>query len=120
MQTRALILFLFLHFAIFSQENITLISWNIQDLGRTKNDEELEAIAQIIRDADIVAIQEVVAGYGGAQAVARLHDLLNRKGSNLAILQTVLNMPLSVTLFFGRPLRLKLKIEEPFLAPWQK
>ncbi len=30
---------------------------------------------------DIVALQEVVAGYGGAQAVAQLADELNRKGS---------------------------------------
>jgi hypothetical protein len=29
----------------------------------------------------IIAIQEVVAGYGGAQAVAKLADELNRKGS---------------------------------------
>ncbi len=38
-------------------------------------------MAELVRDADIVAIQEVVAGYGGAQAVARLVDNLNRKGA---------------------------------------
>ena len=41
----------------------------------------MEEIANILRDADIVAIQEVVSGYGGAQAVAKLADILNRKGS---------------------------------------
>jgi hypothetical protein len=30
-----------------------------------------------VRDYDIIAIQEVVAGYGGAQAVAKLADELN-------------------------------------------
>ena len=35
----------------------------------------------MLRDYDLIAIQEVVAGYGGAQAVARLADELNRKGS---------------------------------------
>src|SRR5690606_20683888 len=30
---------------------------------------------------DVIAIQEVVAGYGGAQAVVRLHDELNRTGT---------------------------------------
>lgn len=35
----------------------------------------------MLRDYDIIAIQEVVAGYGGAQAVARLTDELNRKGN---------------------------------------
>ena len=38
-------------------------------------------MAQTIKSFDIVAIQEVVAGYGGAQAVARLADELNRKGA---------------------------------------
>lgn len=72
---------LLFHFNIHAQENAQLISWNIRDFGQTKSSEELEQIAEIVRHADIVAIQEVVAGYGGAQAVAKLSDLLNRKGS---------------------------------------
>ena len=71
----------FLSFSLFSQEQISLISWNIRDFGKTKNNEELDRMAEILRDADIVAIQEVVAGYGGAQAVAKLTDNLNRKGA---------------------------------------
>ncbi|MEO9512148.1 MAG: endonuclease/exonuclease/phosphatase family protein [Flavobacteriaceae bacterium] len=68
--------------SIFSQKDeINLVSWNIKDFGKTKNSEELNRIADIIREADIVAIQEVVAGFGGAQAVAKLTDILNRKGS---------------------------------------
>ncbi len=75
------ILFLFFSLNMFPQlESITLISWNIQDFGKTKSSEELDAIAEIVRDIDIIAIQEVVAGYGGAQAVAKLTDALNRKG----------------------------------------
>ena len=74
-------LLLLLHFTVFSQEQISLISWNIRDFGRTKSSEELDRMAEIVRDADIVAIQEVVAGYGGAQAVAKLADNLNRKGA---------------------------------------
>ncbi|WP_209404189.1 endonuclease/exonuclease/phosphatase family protein [Pseudozobellia sp. WGM2] len=76
-----LYLYIFLSFSLFSQEKITLISWNIQDFGQSKNSDELEEIANILRNADIVAIQEVVAGYGGAQAVAKLSDILNRMGS---------------------------------------
>lgn len=77
-----LILFLFLSHTTFSQLNdINLISWNIQDFGKTKNSKELNEIADILREADIVAIQEVVTGYGGAQAVAKLADILNRKGA---------------------------------------
>ncbi|UZO81531.1 endonuclease/exonuclease/phosphatase family protein [Aquimarina sp. ERC-38] len=74
--------FLLLSSYTFSQINeIRLISWNIQDFGKTKNEEELNEIAEIVREADIVAIQEVVAGYGGAQAVAKLSGILNRKGA---------------------------------------
>jgi len=75
-----LLLILF-HFTVSSQEQIRLISWNIRDFGKTKNSEELDRMAEILRDADIVAIQEVVSGYGGAQAVAKLADNLNRKGA---------------------------------------
>lgn len=77
-----LILFLFLSYTSFSQQNdFNLISWNIQDFGQTKSSEELNEIAEILREADIIAIQEVVAGYGGAQAVAKLAGILNRKGA---------------------------------------
>jgi len=80
------LLFIFLallHFNFYSQkDNIKLVSWNIRDFGQTKSSEELDEIAEIVRDVDIIAIQEVVAGYGGAQAVAKLTDMLNRKGNN--------------------------------------
>jgi endonuclease/exonuclease/phosphatase family metal-dependent hydrolase len=39
-------------------------------------------MASIIQNFDIIAIQEVVAGYGGAQAVASLTDALNKKGNS--------------------------------------
>ncbi len=63
------------------QDEITIVSWNIQDFGKTKSYDELEQIAELLRDADIVAIQEVVSGYGGAQAVAKITDILNREGA---------------------------------------
>lgn len=75
------LLFITFHFSIFAQEQFSLISWNIRDFGKTKSNEELDRIADIVKFADILAIQEVVAGYGGAPAVAKLADFLNRKGS---------------------------------------
>ncbi|MCH4552205.1 endonuclease/exonuclease/phosphatase family protein [Aestuariibaculum lutulentum] len=63
-------------------ESLNIISWNIQDLGRSKNDNELHQIAQILRNSDLVAIQEVVAkDPAGAQAVAKIADELNRMGN---------------------------------------
>ncbi|MBG6062931.1 endonuclease/exonuclease/phosphatase family metal-dependent hydrolase [Flavobacterium sp. CG_9.1] len=58
-----------------------LLSWNIENIGKSKSNQEIAFIANTVRDFDIIAIQEVVAGYGGAQAVARLADELNRKGA---------------------------------------
>ncbi len=75
------ILFLFCFNGTSEINTIHLISWNIRDFGKTKSTEELEKIANIIKAADIIAIQEVVSGYGGAQAVAKLSGILNRKGA---------------------------------------
>jgi len=62
---------------------LNIVSWNIKDFGKSRDDLEIEMIANIVRDADIIAIQEVVAkDPGGAKAVARLADELNRKGAN--------------------------------------
>lgn len=59
-----------------------LISWNIENLGISKDAVEIRFIAQTIRTADIIALQEVVAGDGGAQAVARIVNELNTMGSS--------------------------------------
>ena len=45
----------------FGKNTLAIVSWNIQDLGRTKTPEHIYQIATILRDVDIVAIQEVVA-----------------------------------------------------------
>ena len=73
-------LFVLIHFFVFSQTK--LLSWNFENFGKSKSEETINYIANSLREYDIIAIQEVVAGYGGAQAVARLADELNRKGAN--------------------------------------
>ncbi len=60
---------------------LTLISWNLKDLGNAKDATEIRFIAETIRHADVVAIQEVVAGQGGAQTVAYLVNELNTMGA---------------------------------------
>ncbi len=65
---------------LFSQ-SINIISWNLKDFGQSRDAKEIELIAEQLRDADIVAIQEVVAKHpGGAKAVARLANELNTMG----------------------------------------
>jgi deoxyribonuclease-1-like protein len=60
---------------------ISICTWNLKDFGKSKSCAEIAFIANVLKDYDVVAIQEVVAGYGGAQAVARLVDELDTKGS---------------------------------------
>lgn len=62
-------------------QNISICSWNLKDFGKSKSDKEIYFIANTIRKFDMIAIQEVVSGSGGSQAVARLNDQLNRMGS---------------------------------------
>jgi deoxyribonuclease-1-like protein len=77
-----ILLFLVYSFASLAQDPVSLCSWNLKDLGKSKSDSEIEFIANTIKSFDVIAIQEVVAGYGGPQAVARLHSALNRKGTS--------------------------------------
>ncbi|MFV8368011.1 endonuclease/exonuclease/phosphatase family protein [Flavobacterium sp. LB2R40] len=74
-----LLLFLFIPLCIFAQ--IRLLSWNIENMGNSKTKETINYIANTLDRYDIIAIQEVVAGRGGTQAVARLAAELNRKGT---------------------------------------
>lgn len=60
---------------------VKVCSWNLQNLGKTKSETEIQFMAETLKGFDVVALQEVVAGYGGPQAVARLADELNRTGS---------------------------------------
>ena len=60
---------------------VKVCSWNLQNLGKTKSDTDIRFMAETLKTFDVVALQEVVAGYGGPQAVARLADELNRTGA---------------------------------------
>ncbi|NDP27165.1 MAG: endonuclease/exonuclease/phosphatase family protein [Flavobacterium sp.] len=77
--TKKFFFLLFISFQSFSQPK--LLSWNLENLGKSKSNLEITYIANTIKDYDIIAIQEVVAGDGGAQTVAKLADELNRKGA---------------------------------------
>lgn len=78
---KAQFLYLFIFFSLTTFSQTKLLSWNIENFGKSKSDQEIAFIANTIKDYDIIAIQEVVAGNGGAQAVARLADALNQKGT---------------------------------------
>ncbi len=71
------VLFLLFFTSFYAQTK--LLSWNIENFGKSKSDQDIAFIANVVKDYDIVTIQEVVAGHGGAQAVARLADELSSK-----------------------------------------
>jgi deoxyribonuclease-1-like protein len=77
----ACIIALSISFSITAQQVTKLITWNLCNFGKSKNVEEINYIANVLKEADIVAIQEVSASDFGAQAVAKLADELNRKGA---------------------------------------
>lgn len=66
-----------------SQKNkgVRIVSWNLLNFGKSKDDQEVTYMASQLRDFDIVAVQEVVTSPAGAQAIARLADALSRTGS---------------------------------------
>ena len=70
---------LFLNLSSFAQ--IKICSWNIENLGASKTDQDIAYMAKTLKEFDIVALQEVVVSEAGAQAVAKLVDELNRKGT---------------------------------------
>jgi endonuclease/exonuclease/phosphatase family metal-dependent hydrolase len=79
------VLFIFSLFTSFTDEPVKAVhicSWNLMNFGKSKSDSELESIANTVKDFDVVLIQEVVAqDPGGAQAVGRLGEILNRTGA---------------------------------------
>lgn len=75
---KLILLLLFLSTSLFSQ--VKLLSWNVENLGSSKSQSDLLYIVNVLKDYDVVALQEVVAGSGGSQAVAKLAEALNRMG----------------------------------------
>lgn len=72
---------LFLSLTFYSFCQVHLCSWNLQNFGKSKSDSTIRFVSHTLKNFDLVAITEVVAGKGGAQAVARLADELNRSGA---------------------------------------
>ena len=61
-----------LFFITILNAQVKLLSWNIDNLYKSKSDAAILYIAEAAKSYDIIALQEVVAGYGGAQAVAEI------------------------------------------------
>jgi deoxyribonuclease-1-like protein len=64
------------------KDELLILSWNLYNFGKTKTPEQLKLVAQIVRNYDIVTVQEVSTSEAGARAVAQLADELDRTGAN--------------------------------------
>ena len=66
------------------EKQLKILTWNIQDLGKTKNIQEINDIVKIINPYDIIAIQEVVAkDPKGAQRAMVPHQVIRKKLWNI-------------------------------------
>jgi endonuclease/exonuclease/phosphatase family metal-dependent hydrolase len=63
------------------KERIVVASWNAGNFGATKSSEEIAVMADMLREADIVVLQEISTSEFGTRAVAKLGDILSRTGS---------------------------------------
>jgi len=97
---------------------VNLISWNLFNFGKSKSPEDIAFIAETLRDADVVAVQEVSTGLAGAKAVAALSDELNRKGAkwDYVVSDATTGEGTERYAFLWKTHRLKLK-GKPFLIP---
>lgn len=76
-KTTLVFLFVFAPLLLFAQ--VKIMTWNLKNLGSSKTGEHISYMAKIMKQADIVAIQEIVTNPSGAQTLAALHEELNRK-----------------------------------------
>jgi deoxyribonuclease-1-like protein len=68
-----------------AQENCsreyTLTSWNIAHFGKSKSQETIEVIADIVKASDLVLVQEVSTGPAGAKTTSQLQEALSLTGA---------------------------------------
>ncbi|MGB1240971.1 MAG: endonuclease/exonuclease/phosphatase family protein [Chitinophagales bacterium] len=60
-------------------KGIKIVSWNLYNIGISKDDSEVEFIANLLKNYHIIAIQEISTKLSGPRAVVKLNDELGRK-----------------------------------------
>ena len=72
MRRNTLLVLLAVCFFSASGQSVRVGSWNLKDFGQSKTDENILFIANVVKRFDVIAIQEVVAGYGGPKAASKV------------------------------------------------
>lgn len=63
------------------KDAFVVMSWNVANFGGNESAERIEAVASVLRYAEIAAVLEVSGSYQGPKAVSLLQDELSRKGA---------------------------------------
>ncbi|MDM1363232.1 endonuclease/exonuclease/phosphatase family protein [Myroides marinus] len=119
---KALILLLTTVLISFSVDaQVRIMTWNLLNVGKSKTDENIEYIAKVIKQTDIIAIQEVVTNPSGAQTIAKIHEELNRSSGakwDYAISDPTVSSPYRSEryAYMWKTSKVKLK-GKPFLEP---
>lgn len=119
---KALILLLTTALISFSVDaQVKIMTWNLLNVGKSKTDENIEYIAKVIKQTDIIAIQEVVTNPSGAQTIAKIHEELNRSSGakwDYAISDPTVSSPYRSEryAYMWKTSKVKLK-GKPFLEP---
>ncbi|MGL5274082.1 Metal-dependent hydrolase, endonuclease/exonuclease/phosphatase family [Myroides marinus] len=119
---KALILLLTTVLTSFSVDaQVKIMTWNLLNVGKSKTDENIEYIAKVIKQTDIIAIQEVVTNPSGAQTIAKIHEELNRSSGakwDYAISDPTVSSPYRSEryAYLWKTSKVKLK-GKPFLEP---
>lgn len=103
------------------QAQVKIMTWNLLNIGKSKTDEQIEYIAKVIKQTDIIAIQEVVTNPSGAQTIAKLHEELNRSSGakwDYAVSDPTISSPYRSEryAYIWKTSKVKLK-GKPFLEP---
>ena len=77
-QYLAILVFIHFSFCSTAQNEVKLLSWNLQNFGKNKKMEQLDFIAEQMQPFDLIAIQEVLKNHG-EEAIIRLTKILNKK-----------------------------------------
>lgn len=64
-----------------SVKSIKIVTWNLYNMGISKDDDEVRFAAETIKNYDLVALQEISTTLNGPRAIAKLNEELNRRGA---------------------------------------
>ena len=63
------------------KNDMKMVSWNAYEMGSSKSEAEINYMAYLLSEFDLILIQEVVSSFYGSKAIGKLVDELDRRGA---------------------------------------